>query len=231
MLFLLGGIMIFLLVIVFPRIKELFIEVNVQLPLLTRVLLGFSDFLSSYWIFVFFLAIGLLIHLFQKWRQTPAGGKTWETFILGLPVIGRMTQHFLLARFARNFSVLLQNRVPMLNSLLLMSEIMNHRIFADEIKNAREHLKEGESVSTAFADSVIMNKMLSGMISAGEASDTLPEMMLKAATVMESDLNAALDRATTLIEPVMMIILAFMIIIMMVGILSPMYELTQQLQF
>ena len=231
MLFLLGGIMVFLLTIVFPRIKELFLEVNVQLPLLTRVLLGVSDFLTSYWLFVFLGFLGLLIHIFRKWKNQPIGRNKWEKFIFKLPVIGKMSRQSLLARFSRNFAVLLENNVPLLTSMMLMTQIIDHQTFAREISIARDNVKEGISFSRSFAESTIMSQMLIGMITAGEAADAMPKMMGKAADVMERDLASELERATTLIEPVMMVVLALIIILMMVGILSPMYELTQQLQY
>ncbi len=231
MLFLLGGIMVFLLTIVFPRIKELFLEVNVQLPLLTRVLLGVSDFLTSYWLFVFLGFVGLSIHIFRKWKNQPIGRNKWEKFIFKLPVIGKMSRQSLLARFSRNFAVLLENNVPLLTSMMLMTQIIDHQTFAREISIARDNVKEGISFSRSFAESTIMSQMLIGMITAGEAADAMPKMMGKAADVMERDLASELERATTLIEPVMMVVLALIIILMMVGILSPMYELTQQLQY
>ncbi len=230
MLFLLGGIMSFLLTVVFPQIKKLFSELNAKLPLLTRIIITISDTLSSGWMF---LIIGSVVgtgYLFYQWKSKSPGREKWERFVLKLPVIGHLNKKVLIARFTRNLGIMLLSRVPLIMALQVVSKLVEHNIFASEIMLVIERIKEGERMSEAFKDSKILDLMVLGMLSAGESSDQIPQMINKVADVVEVDVESSIDRASTLLEPIMIVVMGLMIVIIMSAILLPMYGLTKQLQ-
>ncbi len=230
MIFLLVSIMAFLLTVVFPQIKQLFAELNATLPFITRFVIGLSDTLTSYWIFVILGAVFACGYAFYRWKSEPPGRMQWEKSILRIPVLGLLQRKVLIARFARNLGAMLANRVPLIVALQVVMKVVNHHIFAEEIREAIEKIKEGEKMSAAFQKSLIVNLMVLGMLSAGESSDSVPEMINKVAEVVEKDVEHSIERASTLLEPAMIVIMGLMIVLIMSAILLPMYDLTNQLQ-
>lgn len=230
MLIFLGAIMVFLLAVVMPQIQQMFAQMNAELPLITRAVLWVSDIFSS-WKILVPIVLGVVSGiLFKRWRSTPDGRMTWEKLMLRTPVIGNLIQKVLLARFSRNLGVMLQSRVQLLNALVVVGKVVDNSVFERDIQTAIERLKEGTKITDAFRDSQIMNLMILGMLSAGEASDRIPEMVLKIADVLEDDVDAAVQKMSSLLEPLMIVALGFMIIVIMAAILMPMYNLTTQIQ-
>ncbi len=229
MLFLLGGILSFLLTVVFPQIKQLFAELNAELPLITRFVIGLSDIISSVWLLVIILTTGLIGYYFHRWKSRLPGKEKWENFILKLPVLGTLKRKILMSRFSRNLSTLLANRVPLVLALQIVAKLVNHHIFTKEINNSITLIQEGDKMSGAFKNSKILNLMVLGMLSAGESSDSVPQMVTKVAEVMENDVENSIERASSLLEPAMIVVMGAMIVIIMSAILLPMYDLTNQL--
>ena len=230
MLFLLGGILAFLLAVVFPQIKQLFAELNAELPFITRFVIGLSDLLSSSWVFVILALLGSLGYFFYQWKSKMPGQEQWESSILKLPVLGLLKRKVLMARFTRNLATMLASRVPLILALQIVAKLVNHHIFMREIHGAIEKIKEGSRMSEAFQGSVVLNLMVTGMLSAGENSDAVPQMVNKVADVMEGDVESSIERASTLLEPIMIVVMGMMIVLIMSAILLPMYDLTNQLE-
>ncbi len=230
MLILLGGILLFLLAVVFPQIKTLFVQMDAQLPLITRLVIGVSDLLTSFWMFVIVPGVGAMGYFFQRWKSSPEGRRAYETFMLKLPVVGALTRKVVLARFSRNLGVMLENRVPLIAALQVVSKVVEHSIFEEEILAAIEKIKEGSKITDGFRDSTIVSQMMMGMLSAGEASDAIPEMVNNIADVLDDDVDASVQKMSTLLEPAMIVIMGGAIVVIMAAIMLPMYGLTQQLQ-
>lgn len=230
MMFFLGGIMIFLLAVVMPQIQQMFVQMNAELPFITRFVLGVSDIFTSFKILIPIVSGIVGFILFRRWKSTVTGRMTWERFLLRVPVFGALIQKVMLARFSRNLGVMLQSRVPLLNALIVVGKIVDNAVFEQEILAAIEKIKEGTRITDAFRDSQIMTMMILGMLSAGEASDRIPEMVSKIADVLEDDVEAAIQKMSSLLEPLMIVLLGLMIIVIMSAILLPMYNLTSQIQ-
>ena len=230
MLFLLGGIMLFMLGVVFPKIQALFAQVKAELPFITKLVIGMSNFVASGKILIFAAALVGVYVLFYRWKTSPEGRKVWERFMMSLPLIGSITRKVLLTRFARNLGVMLENRVPLIAALQVVSKIVNHSIFSDEILGAIDKIKEGTRISDAFRDSLIINQMTLGMLNAGELSDSVPQMVSKIADVLDTELDGSIQRLSLLLEPIMIVVMGGVIVLIMVAILLPMYNLTRQLQ-
>ncbi|MCB1160649.1 MAG: type II secretion system F family protein, partial [Leptospiraceae bacterium] len=132
--------------------------------------------------------------------------------------------------FARNMGVLLTNRVPLITSLQIVSRIVNNYIFQKEINSAIEKIKEGGKLSDSFMESTILTPMVLGMLSAGEASDTVPEMMNKLAEIFDKEVNNAIKSLTQSLEPIMIVLMGGLIFTIMAAIMTPMYKLTKEIQ-
>jgi len=230
MLFFLGGIMTFLLSVVIPQIQEMFVQLNVELPLITRIVIGISEIFVS-WKIILPIAVGVIsTYFFIKWYNTEGGRIRFENFILKIPILGSLIQKVVLARFSRNLGVMLENRVPLITALQIVSKIVNHKIFEKEIQEAIDKIKEGSKISEAFQNSRIMTFMVKGMLSAGESSDSLSNMILKIADILDDEVDAIIQRFSTLIEPAMIVLMGGMIAIIMSAILLPIYNLTRYIE-
>ncbi len=231
MMSLLGSILIFLLAVVFPQIEQLFVQMNAELPLVTRIVIGVSHIFTRWWSLLLFVgSVGGSIYFFKKWKSQPKGRETWERFILTKPVIGVLNRKVILARFSRNLGVMLQSRVPLISALQVIAKVVDHLVFEKEILVAIERIKEGTKMTDALRDSVIVNQMMLGMLSAGEASDRIPEMVGKIADVLEDDVDASIQKLSTMLEPAMMVVMGGMITLIMTAVMLPMYNLTKQMQ-
>ncbi|MDF3821518.1 type II secretion system F family protein [Leptospira sp. 96542] len=223
------GVSIFLLVVVIPQIQQLFASFDAKLPLLTRIVIFISYVLTNFW----FLILGVIfigVVAFTYWKSTPDGKKVWDRFLLGLPVIGGLLRKILVSNFARNLAILLMNRVPLITSLNIVSDVVGHTVFREEITNSIIKIKEGGKLSDSLQNSEVLPQMVLGMLSAGEASDRVPEMLNKLSEIYESEVDTAIKSLTQSLEPMMIIVMGGIIFTIMAAIMTPMYELTQQIQ-
>lgn len=228
MLVLMGAIMLFLLGVVFPQIEQMFAQMDAELPFITQIVMGISSIVTSWKIIIPATILGAGYYLFYDWKKTEKGTLAYEKFLLKQPLIGGFIQKTLQARFARNLGVMLENQVSLITSLQVTANVVSHLTFQKEILTAMDRIKEGSKISDAFRDSTVISKMLLGMISAGEISDRVPEMVTRSAQIMETDLDATIQKFTALMEPVMMVVMGGMIALVMIAILLPIYDLTNQ---
>ncbi|MCB1139618.1 MAG: type II secretion system F family protein [Leptospiraceae bacterium] len=231
MLALLGAIMVFLMGVVVPQIERLFDEMDMELPFITEAVLAFSNMMSSAWILVPITLMSGITIAINRYYATPEGRRRIEELLLRIPLVGGLLQKSILARFSRNLGVMLENRVPLITSLQVVSKVVNHSIFNSEIDRAIDKIKEGSRITDAFRDSVIMNQMILGMLSAGEASDNIPGMVNKIADILEEDVNSAIQKFSTLLEPMMIILMGGLIALIMMAILLPISDLQKNMQF
>lgn len=223
------AVAIFLLTVVIPQIQELFNQFDTELPLITRIVIGISNALTNYW-WLMLLVIGGSSYGFMRFKNSEEGKKKWDSFILKVPIFGSLLKKVMISGFARNLGVLLNNRVPLITSLEIVSISVNNYIFQMEIKDAILKIKEGAKISEAFQGSQILSPMVLGMLAAGEITDQVPEMMNKLADIFDSEVNNAVKSMTQSLEPIMIIVMGGIIFVIMAAIMSPMYKLTQEIQ-
>ncbi|EQA37843.1 type II secretion system protein F [Leptospira inadai serovar Lyme str. 10] len=226
---LLFAVVIFLLTTVVPQIEQLFVQFDAPLPLITKIVIASSRIVTDWWFLLFPLLI-IIISGFLYYKSTPEGKLAWERFILKIPIISGLSKKVLISNFARNLGILLTNRVPLIISLQIVEQIVDHTIFGEEIRNAASRIREGEKLSSSFLSSEILPQMVLGMMSAGEVSDRVPEMMNKLAEIYDSEVDNSLKAMTQAIEPLMLVFMGFAIGIIMASIIVPMFSLTQNLK-
>lgn len=232
MLVLLGLIMIFLLAVVVPQIQNLFVQLDAELPLITKIVIGISNFLTNFPLNILpILMVAGGVYMYRRYTADPAGKRRVEQIILRIPVIGHLIRKVVLARFSRNLAVMLQSRVPLIMALQVVTKVVENETFADEIQKSIVNLQEGMKLTESLRESQLVSQMMLGMLSAGESSDQVPQMMGKIADVLDGDVNATLQRFSALLEPIMIVLMGFLIIMIMSAILLPMYNLTEQIQF
>ncbi|MEI6806150.1 MAG: type II secretion system inner membrane protein GspF [Myxococcaceae bacterium] len=217
-------IMIVMLTTVIPRIAQIFIRAKVQLPFLTRMMIGISDVLSNYW-WLLIMMIGGSVYGFMRWKKTPKGRAAWDKFMLQVPVLGTITQLVSVARFSRTLSTLLASGVPLLHSLEIVRNIVSNDVLEKAIDAVREAVREGEDISTPLKRSGCFPPMVTHMIAIGEKSGQLETMLTRIAVTYEQQVQLRVTTLTALMEPIMIVIMGGSVGLIVFAILTPIMQM------
>lgn len=222
-------VVIALVTFVVPSIVEIFIKQGATLPLPTRILIGVSNFFTSYWWLMLALIFGI-IYLAKVYYSQPAGRSKVDLLFLRLPIAGGLYKKIITARVSRTLGTLLNSGVGLLSALDIVKNMANNVHIAHAIEEAKDGVREGRSLAKELGKSKIFPNMLCHMIAVGESSGKLESMLNKAGKSYERDVNASLSGLTTLIEPVMIMVLGGIVFAIVISILMPMVDLINVVQ-
>ncbi len=218
------AVMVFMLFTVVPQVEKLYHDLHQTLPLITQVIVSLSDFATRFW-WMFVLAFLVAIYLLYQYLHTEAGRRTMDVLKLNTPIFKGLFQRLYMARLNRTGQTLLDTGVSMLDMLAIASEAVNNTVIAAEIERAAEKVKGGKDLSSALLPEEHIPELVSQMISIGEKSGRIDEMMGKAAKIYEDELDEEIATISTAIEPVLMVVLALVAGGMVAAILLPIYSL------
>ena len=218
-------VIIFMMVSIIPSLSRMFIDLGRELPLPTRIVMGLSDFLSSFWYIILILIAGSIYYL-NRYIKSAEGKKWFDELKLKLPLFSNLYRKLIVLRFTQNFGILLNNKVDIIKSFEIVKKIVGNTIIESSIEVAAKRVKEGSSVSNALSKSDFLPKMVIGMISAGEASDNLDSMLLNIGNVYETELDLTVTSITNMIEPIIIIIMGIVIGTIVISVLLPIFEMT-----
>lgn len=197
-------VVIILMTTVVPKITSMFASAQVQLPLMTRMLIATSSFMSSYW-WLLIIMLGLLMWGIYKLLKTPKGRAYWDSLKLRLPVFGPILQMVSIARFSRTLATLLSGGVPLLNTLQIVRNVVSNDALEKAIDNVREAVREGEDIAGPLRRSGQFPPMVTHMIAVGEKSGQLEDMLARVATTYEVRVETRVGMLTSLLEPMMIL--------------------------
>jgi type IV pilus assembly protein PilC len=220
-------VVIFLVVKIVPTFVGMFNSFGAALPLPTRILLGASDFLQTYW-WALLLGIGGLLAIFYSYRQTPSGELQLDKLILKIPVIGNMMQKVILSRFSSTLAILLGSGVDLISSLNIVEDVVGNKVYANALIEARGQVREGVSFSRPLANMPIFPSILVQMVKIGEESGNLEMMLNKVSNFYDREVGNAVEASISLIEPLMIVFLAGVVGFIVISIVLPMFEMFQQ---
>ena len=220
-------VVIFLVVKIVPTFVGMFNSFGAALPLPTRILLGASDFLQTYW-WALLLGIGGLLAIFYSYRQTPSGELQLDKLILKIPVIGNMMQKVILSRFSSTLAILLGSGVDLISSLNIVEDVVGNKVYANALVEARGQVREGVSFSRPLANMPIFPSILVQMVKIGEESGNLEMMLNKVSNFYDREVGNAVEASISLIEPLMIVFLAGVVGFIVISIVLPMFEMFQQ---
>ncbi len=221
------GVVIFLLTSVVPQIQTLFSSFDgAELPLPTRIVLGISDIFRNAWYLIVIFSLGGFIGL-QSWKQTDKGKIGWDRILLKIPLLGNIHNKVVVSRFARNLGILLDSNVPLLSGLDIVGETVGSEIFKQELLESIQEIKEGSSLKDSLKNSEILPHMAKGMMSAGEASDRLADMLMKVADIMEAEVDSAVRGLTNSLEPIMIVLMGVIVGGIMIAVMLPLYQMSE----
>ena len=215
----------FLIVVIVPKFKEIFTSLGGELPLPTRLLLGFSEFVGKFLPFEAVAFIALIV-LFRVYINTPAGRLLFDQMSLRVPIIGKLLQKVVIARFARTLATLVKSGVPILGSLEIVAKISGNKIVERAVNAARSSIKEGENIADPLAHSKVFPAMVTRMISVGEKTGELEKMLTKIADFYENEVDAAVTALTSLIEPLVIAVLGVVIGGIVIALFLPIFKIS-----
>lgn len=217
-------VVVFMLVTVVPQVENLYEDLGKQLPWMTQVLVSVAGFVTSFW-YIVLTIVGVGVYFFVQYLKTEQGVKLKDTFKLNVPIFKGMFRKLYMARLARTGQTLLSTGVSMLDTLRIVGDAMNNTILKKSIERAAEKVKGGKELSSALQPEEYILKLVPQMIKIGEQSGKIDEMMGKTAQVYEDELEEEIKTISTMIEPVLMVVLAIVAGGMVAAILFPIYRL------
>jgi type II secretory pathway component PulF len=215
-----GFFMFFML----PKFMEMFTGFNMQLPLPTRVLMGFSKLVTGYWWLVILLVIVTVV-IFKRFQATEAGKRKLDELRMKLPIFGKVIKLNLFGQFARILATLLKNGVPVLNALKITEQIIPNRIIKEAIAKTREAVTDGKTLAQPLAHSKVFPQLMVDLVKIGEETGDVPGALANLAQTYESELQIGLRVMMNLIEPVLIICMAVGVGFLLLSILLPMFNL------
>ena len=225
--FAVGTMVLFgLVTFVVPKITAVFTEMEQALPLPTIILLTVSDGLAAYWMWL--LAGGVLaVLMVRRFLQTESGRERYDALLLKLPVLGTVVKMVAVSRFTRTLSTMLSSGVPLMQALEVVSRVVNNRVLQHAIDEARQNIKEGESLAAPLKRSGLIPPLATHMIAVGEKSGELEGMLIRVSQVYDSEVDTSMNQLTALLEPIMIVVMGVVVLFIILAILLPIFEMSQ----
>lgn len=223
------GITMFLLIFIIPKFKSIFESMNVDLPWITQFLLDLADFLENQYLIWGGGTIGICA-LIYFWSKTPFGRRQLDWLKLSMPIFGPLFKKVAISRFARTFATLIESGVPILGALEIVASTSGNKIIEEIIMDASESVRQGETLATPLATKPkIFPPMVTRMIAIGEKSGALEQLLSKISEFYDQQVETTVEQLTSLIEPLMIGIMGFMVGGMVLAIFLPIFKLQQTL--
>jgi len=217
-------IVIFLLVKVIPVFEGIYKDFNAKLPAPTQLLIDVSHFIQNFW-YIVLIGGGSLIFGFLKYIKSPGGRAWWDSFKVRVPVFGPLFQKIAISRFARTFAQLIRSGVPIIETLQIVAASSGNYQVEIATLEAQAAIEKGESIAPALAKHTIFPPMIIRMISAGESTGKVDQMLEKISDFYDSEIDATLSGFTALIEPLMIAVLGVVIGGIVVAMFMPIFKL------
>ncbi|HTS81352.1 MAG TPA: type II secretion system inner membrane protein GspF [Myxococcaceae bacterium] len=219
-----SGILALLLTVVVPKVTKIFESMKVTLPWTTRLLIFTSNGLAQWWWLVFPL-LGAGIYGFFRWKKSPKGRPAWDRFVLRAPVFGSLVRMLAIARFSRTLATLLRSGVPLLTAMDITKNVVSNGVLAGVVENARDAIREGESIAGPLKRSGEFPPLVYHMIAIGERSGQLEEMLLNVADSYENQVSVRIGALTALMEPLIIVAMGVAVAFVAFSILMPILQL------
>lgn len=229
-LLMIGGIAGFLLMFIVPKFKEIFDSMGVKLPLITQLLMGLSSGMVTYFYIWIPAAFGIVIGT-KAWSKTPPGRNFFDWFFLAVPVFGPLFRKVAISRFSRTFATLISSGVPILGALEIVASTSGNVHIERAVIAAAENVRQGETLATPLAEvPQYFPPMVTRMIAIGEKSGALEALLMKISEFYDQQTEAAVEQLTSLIEPIMICVMGFIVGGMVLAIFLPIFEMQKALQ-
>jgi general secretion pathway protein F len=221
-----GGSIIVLLTFVIPKFSIIFSDLGAAVPLATRILLGVSEFIRNYW-WIMAGSLAFLSYLFYKYSHTSEGRLMVDKQKIQLPVIGDLIKKIEVARFSRTLGTLIRSGVPILQALTLVKDIIGNRVIASSIDDVREKVQKGDRLAKPLSNTGVFPSLAIQMITVGEETGRLDDMLLKVAENYEKVVRAMIKRFISFLEPAMILIMGLIVGAIVISMLMAIFSINE----
>jgi len=223
------GVASVMLVFVVPKLTSLYDQFDAELPAMTKFLIGVSSFASNFWYLIIIGAV-FLFYIFKLYTKTKAGKKKFDEFKFKIPLVGDLQRQVILTELTRTMSLMVGSRVSILESLYITSEVVGNVIISEALVDAAKMVEKGFPVAFSFGKHPeAFPQILSQMISVGEETGKMDEVLEKISKVFENESDQKLKAITAAIEPIILIFLGVGVGFLVIAVIMPIYNLTTQL--
>ena len=219
-------VVVVLLAYVVPQVVGVFDNIGQELPLLTRGLIAVSDFLSA-WGIALFVLIGVSVTIFNLLLRREGFRSAYHRWLLRLPLVGRLVRGLNTARFARTFSIPSASGVPVLEGMRIAAEVVSNLPMRKAVDEAARRVREGAPINRALQKSGYFPPMVVHLIASGEASGNLDDMLERAATSQERELETAVSALMGILEPALILVMGVVVLVIVLAILLPIFDMNQ----
>lgn len=224
-LFVMVGVVVYMMMTLLPQVQILYDGTGQQLPIFTRILLGIVDLIKSFW-WVLAIVVGIGVFFGPRWMHSGPGKAIVDRVKMRTPAIGILFMKMYMARFTRTGSTLISSGVPLLQVLDITAKSVDNVHIAGSIRAAAEKVKSGKSLSQSLEGDPNFLELVPGMLGIGEQSGSTEQMMGKTAEYYEKEVDDAIKNISTIIEPVMMVLMGVIALIIVAAILLPIYTMS-----
>lgn len=218
------GVVVLLVTAVLPTFTSMLYELEVPIPLPTRITIAVSNVLTGYWYVLILIVVGGF-WLLRRYIRKPQGKTNWDRFLMKLPVFGPLTQKTAISRFTRTLATLLQSGVPLLQALDVASRAVDNAVFSLEIQRIADGVREGNRMGALMAQSELFPPIVVQMTTAGEESGALEDLLTKVSGFYEQEVEYAVANLTATIEPVMLIFMGGIVGFILISLFLPYFAL------
>jgi len=217
---------VFAMVSIVPKLTDMLLEAEVELPFMTKMIIAISDFLVNYWYVAIIGSVGF-VYGFLFWIRSESGGRAWGKIVLKIPVFGTILKQFYLNRIAENLKTLLRGGISILRSLEVSASIIGNSVYRDIILETREGVRGGKNMSSIFETYKEFPPMFTEMVKVGEKSGSVDNMFEKLAIFYKKEVDNVVENISKLIEPFLIVLIGLGVATLVSAIILPIYKMSE----
>ena len=223
------SVLFFLMTFVVPKITAVFTSLKQALPWPTVVLMSLSDFLANYWA-VIIGGVALIVWLVRRAMKTDTGQTTADRWLLKVPLLGEVARMVAISRLTSTLATMLASGVQLLDAMDVAKRVMNNRVLEQAVEAARQNIREGETIAEPLKRSGEFPALVTHMIAVGERSGEMEEMLRRIGQIYDGEVERVITRFTSLLEPIMILVMGILVFCIVVAILLPIFEMGQMVR-
>lgn len=223
------AVMTIMVVFVVPKMLDLYKESNIALPLPTRIMIGLMNIFQGYWWLIIILVI-IALTIIRRFRSTPEGKIAIDTIMLKIPVIGKIISLVIMTSFTRTLALLISSGLSILESIKIVSDVVGNNVYKEGLEISYRGVERGLSLSSQLLGLSIFPRIVGQMVKTGEETGKIDEIMFKMADYFEAEADNSLKNATTLIEPLFLVILGLGVGFLAIAIILPIYQMSTNIK-
>jgi general secretion pathway protein F len=222
------GVISFLMVVIVPRIQEIFTSQERALPRITEIMIGTSNFMRDYWL-VLLGVLALVVMIWRIWIAREEGRLRWDRFLLNMPLFGQLRLKLVCARMSRTLGTMLQSGLTMMRALDVVTSVIQNKYVEKAMNDIKAGVRRGRDLAVPLKETGIFPPMLIHMVELGERSGELESMLIKVADTYDDDVRMTVDTLVGLLEPVIIVIMGIFVGFLVLAVLLPILNMTQNI--